>query len=147
MARFSIDAQGVSRVPRSPRSWQACFSSSESPKVPKSPVYGSCPYLVKWRARTPQRGKWEPLLSGMTRLFLPSFGQEHRPKPPNDLVSPKLYKSLIGFRSLYKMQTKKGPKSCRRREPLKRDIPERSIIFTCHCRQTKLSRRRTSRSL
>jgi hypothetical protein len=53
----------------------------------------SWPYLVKLRARAPQRGKWKALLSGTMRFFLPSSGQKNGVRPPNHPVSPKLAKS------------------------------------------------------
>src|SRR5215475_1250225 len=54
---------------------------------------GSCPYLVKSRAREPPRGIWRSLPSGTTRFFLPSSGQENGAKPSNDPESPKVPKS------------------------------------------------------
>jgi hypothetical protein len=60
---------------------------------------GSWPYLVKLRARAPQRGQWKALLSGTMRFFLPSSGQKNGARPPNHPVSPKLAKSPDNFES------------------------------------------------
>jgi hypothetical protein len=65
---------------------------------------GSWPYLVKWRAREPQRGKWKTLLLGTTRFFFPSSRQENGARPPHHPVSPKLAKSLTLSTSVQQMR-------------------------------------------
>src|SRR5262245_49887960 len=54
---------------------------------------GSCPYLVKSRAREPPQGKWRNLPSGTTLFSVPSCDQANLARPPTHLFSPKLDKN------------------------------------------------------